>query len=514
MSYYKIISKKQPSFWALIFWILIKSALVVFASWLFLQIIEALSDNLRSDSIYYLLGLFGVEIVVICLLIVVERIKIKFMQVGTVNLRSELLHRQSLFHPREFKLNSSEKFVGVLDVDANNLVVSYVFIFNFIESLSLIVGFTIFYAILSWKMTLIFWGLSIFKLLANLLITKMSAKFDVKSNQVEHQIYQKAARYVVGFTTFAFANKRELIASLFVKDLSSEYKKISQYKIVGGFWELFSKFIEWLNFGVVLVLSLVFYQKDFITLPLLILFITKYAEFDQTIGSLKTAARTGWGYLDLAKRITAFYQQFEIKNQLPLLDFESLKMENISFKYDETQILENFNWQIHKNQKYLIQGQSGSGKTTITNILTNLIWDYEGQVLVNGQVINKNDDLSKNIGILNHEILLPEKISSDYWTQKEVQNLLIPFHIDFVNFEETLITEQLSLGQKQRLQLLDLFAKNKNIYILDESLSNLNPELRHSIFEYLINLNATIIFISHHMEASQIAQFDHVLSLT
>ncbi|UWV79844.1 ATP-binding cassette domain-containing protein [Mycoplasmopsis felis] len=72
---------------------------------------------------------------------------------------------------------------------------------------------------------------------------------------------------------------------------------------------------------------------------------------------------------------------------------------------------------------------------------------------------------------------------------------------------------QLSLGQQQRLSLARTFFYDKDIYILDESLSNLNKELRNKILNKLISLNKTIIFISHHLDTAEITLFDEVINL-
>ncbi|TNK92971.1 hypothetical protein C4M83_01565, partial [Mycoplasmopsis pullorum] len=87
-----------------------------------------------------------------------------------------------------------------------------------------------------------------------------------------------------------------------------------------------------------------------------------------------------------------------------------LSIENLSFKYEDKQILDNINLTIDKNKKYLISGKSGAGKSTLVELIFNLLPNYQGTIKLNDYTIQKSDDLSSNFALMNDEIILPEII--------------------------------------------------------------------------------------------------------
>ncbi|WP_353960751.1 ATP-binding cassette domain-containing protein [uncultured Sneathia sp.] len=73
--------------------------------------------------------------------------------------------------------------------------------------------------------------------------------------------------------------------------------------------------------------------------------------------------------------------------------------------------------------------------------------------------------------------------------------------------------DNLSLGQKQRLNLAKVFYNRKNIVILDEATSNLDEKNRYNIENKLINSDKTLILITHHYDDEYLKQFDKVIYL-
>ncbi|MCU9938650.1 ATP-binding cassette domain-containing protein [Mycoplasmopsis felis] len=114
-----------------------------------------------------------------------------------------------------------------------------------------------------------------------------------------------------------------------------------------------------------------------------------------------------------------------------------------------------------------------------------------------------------DLDIKNNVNLFDDKKIEEILDFFELKNEVI-YELENQNFVSG---NQLSLGQQQRLSLARTFFYDKDIYILDESLSNLNKELRNKILNKLISLNKTIIFISHHLDTAEITLFDEVINL-
>lgn len=200
----------------------------------------------------------------------------------------------------------------------------------------------------------------------------------------------------------------------------------------------------------------------------------------------------------------------------------SISIENVNFKYEDEIILKNFSLQVPKGKTVALVGQSGSGKSTIANLLTRFYDVQNGCVkideidvkdisleslrnlmgLVTQDSILFNDTIKNNILIgkqnaTNDEIIEALKIANAY----EFVNDL-PLGID-TNIGDA--GGKLSGGQKQRLSIARAVLKNPPIMILDEATSALDTESEKFVQVALENMmqNRTSIVIAHRLSTIQ-----------
>jgi len=191
---------------------------------------------------------------------------------------------------------------------------------------------------------------------------------------------------------------------------------------------------------------------------------------------------------------------------------------NVSFRYNDNLpfVLKNINLKIPKGSTLAIVGHTGSGKTSLINLIPRLYDVTEGEVLIDGVNVKEIslDVLRKNIGMVPQEsFLFSDTISKnisyglreiDTETIKQVSEIA-QLHIDIENFPkkyETIIGERgitLSGGQKQRTSIARALAINPKILILDDSLSSVDTHTEEEILKNLKNFMAerTSIIISH-----------------
>jgi subfamily B ATP-binding cassette protein MsbA len=208
----------------------------------------------------------------------------------------------------------------------------------------------------------------------------------------------------------------------------------------------------------------------------------------------------------------------EDKN-LPELQISSgdIIFENVNFTYtDNLKILNNINICINGGSKIGIIGESGSGKSTILNLIPRFFNLTEGKILIDKQDINKVrlSSLRKVISIVSQDTILfddtikkniayAKKNSTDDEIYKASKLAGIDNFIDSLkNGYETLVGEngiKLSGGQKQRLSIARAFLKNSPIILLDEATSSLDSDSEEKIRKELIELtkNKTTLIISH-----------------
>ena len=195
-----------------------------------------------------------------------------------------------------------------------------------------------------------------------------------------------------------------------------------------------------------------------------------------------------------------------------------LTLENISFKYENEYVLKNFQATVKKGKTVALVGQSGSGKSTIANLVTRFYDITEGEIKIDGINIK---DMSQNslrglMGLVTQDSILFNdtikenlKIGKPNATDEElIESLKIANAYEFVKeLPKGLDTNigdsggKLSGGQKQRISIARAVLKNPPIMILDEATSALDTESEQLVQKALENMmkNRTSIVIAHRL---------------
>lgn len=211
------------------------------------------------------------------------------------------------------------------------------------------------------------------------------------------------------------------------------------------------------------------------------------------------------------------------KNASSKNDFTTnITFDNIGFKYEEDFILENFSLKIPKGKTIALVGQSGSGKSTIANLITRFYDIQKGEIKIDGINIQKvtKRSLRNLIGIVTQDaILFNDTIKQNLLLGKEdateneiIEALKVANAWEFVkdlpdgiysNIGES--GNKLSGGQKQRLSIARAVLKNPPIMILDEATSALDTESEKLVQIALENMmrNRTSIVIAHRLSTIQ-----------
>jgi subfamily B ATP-binding cassette protein MsbA len=201
---------------------------------------------------------------------------------------------------------------------------------------------------------------------------------------------------------------------------------------------------------------------------------------------------------------------------------KGISVKNINFAYQEENVLKNFSFDIEKGKTIALVGQSGSGKSTIANLLTRFYDINEGSITVDGVEVRDWDmhALRGLIGLVTQDsILFNESIKNNLLIGKPeatdeeiIEALKIANAYEFVstlpNGINTNIGDaggKLSGGQKQRLSIARAVLKNPPIMILDEATSALDTESEKLVQDALEKMmqNRTSIVIAHRLSTIQ-----------
>lgn len=218
----------------------------------------------------------------------------------------------------------------------------------------------------------------------------------------------------------------------------------------------------------------------------------------------------------------------EIANPHPISTLnDKIEFKNIGFNYDKDNvILKNFNLKIPKGKTVALVGQSGSGKTTIANLLARFYDVSEGEILVDGKNIKdlKLSDYRHLLGMVTQESVLfndsvfnnilmgnPNASENEVRAAAKIANA----HEFIENLPEKYYTNigddgnKLSGGQKQRISIARAVLKNPPIMILDEATSALDTESERFVQDALEKMmeNRTSLVIAHRLSTIQKADW-------
>ena len=227
------------------------------------------------------------------------------------------------------------------------------------------------------------------------------------------------------------------------------------------------------------------------------------------------------------KRINEFLEEVpEIQNTTT----NSFKIEgdiefkNVSITYDDTNItaLKDVSFFVKKGQKVAILGKTGSGKSSITNLISRLYDVDKGSVLIDNTPIKEINliDLRKDIGFVPQDpFLFSDTISNNikFGNEKATKKEIIDaakkavVHQNILKFKDgynTILGERgvtLSGGQKQRVSIARAIIKNPQILIFDDCLSAVDTETEEKILTNLegVSRNKTTFIISHRVSSAK-----------
>lgn len=247
--------------------------------------------------------------------------------------------------------------------------------------------------------------------------------------------------------------------------------------------------------------------------------------FIRSVNSLNSS------YMSFIK-ILKFNNDFLPENdcgKLSLQKIDNIQIENLNFSYNENkQILNNINIKVDSNDKIAIIGKTGSGKTTLVNLLCRFYELKDGTIKINGKDYKKYElsDLREQIGYVMQDVVIFEgnvfeniNYANKKVSEEEIINICkkINLHNKIISLEKGYKTnlnknkDLLSQGEKQMINFARILLENPSMIILDEvtsSLSYENEELIKNAINEIIKGRICII-IAHRL--STIKSCDKIL---
>ncbi len=375
----------------------------------------------------------------------------------------------------------------------------------------------------------------IFIPISGLIISRIGKNLKVKSTRA-----QQETGYFISILDETLAGMKVVKSynaeNIFISKFNSSVKKLQQLSnSIGNKSNLASPMSEFLG---ILTIAVLLYYGGYMVLVDKSLASTAFIGYIALAYTILTPAKniskasyqvkTG---LAAAERVfTLMEEENTITSKPNAIDkntFETgIFIENINFRYHKDNVLKNFSLDVPKGKTVALVGQSGSGKSTIANLLTRFYDVNEGRITIDNVDI-KDINLQSLRGLMGlvtqDSILFNDTIRSnislgklDATDEEVIEALKIANAYEFVkDLPEGIYTNigdsgnKLSGGQKQRLSIARAVLKNPPIMILDEATSALDTESERLVQIALENMmqNRTSIVIAHRLSTIQKADF-------
>ncbi|MCQ2454696.1 MAG: ATP-binding cassette domain-containing protein [Clostridia bacterium] len=179
-----------------------------------------------------------------------------------------------------------------------------------------------------------------------------------------------------------------------------------------------------------------------------------------------------------------------------------IELKNISKKYGEKTVLDNFSCEIENNEKIAIMGPSGSGKTTLLRIISGLEKSDGGEIKGVPQklsfVFQENRLCEDFTPIANIRY-----ISGNAFNKQEISDCLFELGFQEESLEKAVKT--MSGGMKRRVAIARAILADFDMLIMDEPFDGLDEELKLSVMKYIKNKvkDKTLVFVTHDPEEAQ-----------
>ena len=373
------------------------------------------------------------------------------------------------------------------------------------------------------------WQLTLITLLTVVLTVFVTKKMSTKMRKVYRKrskvlgrLNGEAEEMITGYKTVVAYNKQDYIINEF-SEISEELTKEGiKAEILGGSMGPIMNSISNLSFVIVAAFGGYFAYTGLITIGVISAFIIYAKQFSRPINEIATL------YGSLQTAVAGAERVFELMDNPDEDNSGNLKMENvkgeISFKNVDfsylpgKQVLYDFNLDVKPGQKIALVGATGSGKTTVVNLLMRFYPVDNGSIFIDGNSIYdiSRSELRKNTAIvLQDTVLFSDTVLNNIKyarpdaTEEEVKNAAkmanIHSYIERMPKKYNTILKRagasLSQGQRQLITIARAILADPKILILDEATSSVDTRTERKIQDAMVNLmkDRTSLIIAHRL---------------
>lgn len=385
-----------------------------------------------------------------------------------------------------------------------------------------IVGTVSIMLLLCWQLALLSFLTVILTVTATKILSKRVRKFSRKRQMLMGQLNGTVEEMVSGYRTVVAYNHQDITAEAFCRTSDSLTKAGIRTDIFSGVMGPIMNCIGNIGFVIIAAFGGYFSVNGLISVGVISAFIVYAKQFSRPINEIAQV------YGQLQTAVAGAERVFMVLDEsnedkagetLKKAEKAEVIFQNVQFSYEPNQrILKDFTLTVPSGKKVALVGATGSGKTTVVNLLMRFYDVDSGSIFLNDQNIKdiSRDDLRKNIAIVLQDTVL---FSDTIWNNLKYGNAdagaakiedaakmsrckemieMLPQGYDTVLIGSG---ENISQGQRQLLAIARAFVADPQILILDEATSNVDTRTEKAIQDamHMVMQNRTSIVIAHRL---------------
>jgi len=522
-------------------------SLTVYISFIFdKQILIELLEKYGFENLFFFLYKDNSLILITIALILVFFVKniflfyVNYFEINFIkDLRVEktklLFHKYINLNYKTFVSKNFSHFQRSIFNEVQLIIVTLQQIIIFMKESTLILGILIFFLIINFKLTIFVFTFLLFVSATFFYFTKKKlknyGKIGLNHRRLKHKIFNEFGSF---FKDIKIFNLQAYFLNSFISNVSGDEVHRAYGDIISRLPRLI---FEILCVSLIFIILLFFEinninSKYYITTITffglgMIRMLPSFNLISQVLSKIKTNEASSLSILkELEEEKINGKKNINYNYNYSYNFSEKINLKDITFGYQNNTVIKKFDLDIKKNTTTCIYGSSGSGKTTILNIIGGLIKPDKGKVLCDDQDIYSNVNswqknmisyMGQDTFVLNNTI--EKNITLDF-TNKDLNNSNLEKIIQELGLEklyDQLITfessQSLSGGEKQRIGFARAIYKNSPILLFDEPTNNLDEENENTILNKidLLNGKKTIVIVTHNPKFKSIC--DKIITL-
>lgn len=393
---------------------------------------------------------------------------------------------------------------------------------SLLSGILMIVGTLIIMFITSWQLASLSLVVILLTVIATKILSKAMKKYFIRRQVLLGKLNGTVEEMVTCYPTVLSYSMSENI----IEEFSDTSKKLTKAGIVaeilGGSMGPVMNAISNVGFVIIAAFGGFFATKGIVTIGVISAFIIYAKEFSRPINEIASLYGQLQTALASAERVFIIFDSAEETNEgkETMEDKKgNIFFSHVDFSYgNQKQVLFDFNLDIHSGEKIALVGHTGSGKTTVVNLLMRFYDVDLGNIYIDGVDIKTIDkeELRRNTAIvLQDMVLFHDTIrnnllySNRFATEEEIIEASKKCHCDSFIMQmkgkyDAMLSEgasNISQGQRQLLSIARAFIAKPKILILDEATSNVDTRTEKLIQDAMIKLmeNKTSLIIAHRL---------------